>query len=277
MTNLNNLIDTILCRIDSSGNWHISRDEILESLNLQITDVYSSMVTSKNPLVKFGTSSYSDKDTGALICLLECFGYKGAPAEFWKSGLWIPYEIQIELQGSLIESISIAISRHKILYDSFLSIFDNFRSLPRSLDIYLEEYFSRNEITGEAVYSVLKEHPLENEGRRETLLKALAGELFRREIIPYRNLFSPIFIDLRSYLIKEGRIDPPRKPSRQIDETRMNALRLFSYTRDQIIVRKDLKDRYKNLMKQYHPDINPEGLEQAKAINRAYSLLLPDK
>jgi len=34
-----------------------------------------------------------------------------------------------------------------------------------------------------------------------------------------------------------------------------------------------LKSRYRELIRIYHPDINPEGLRRCQEINAAYSLL----
>jgi DnaJ-class molecular chaperone len=37
-----------------------------------------------------------------------------------------------------------------------------------------------------------------------------------------------------------------------------------------------LKKRYRELMKKYHPDINPNGLEKSQQINLAYTILLSE-
>ena len=274
MTLLDILIKAIINKLDDHGSWKTSRDEILELLELDIRDVYRLITESQNPLVSFSTSTFDQNSTGALICLLECFGYDSAPQLFWQAGLWIPYTIQVELQASLIDEISASKSRRKIEYESFLSIFDNFSSLPRSFEIYLEEYFPHDEIIDRAVEKLLKPHSDKSEVNRKLLLKNLSRELFRREIIPYKNLFNEIFIKLKEFLVDKGRIEPPRKKPAPIDESQQKARQLFSYPMDQQIVPKELNQRYKQLMKQYHPDINPSGLEQAKEINRAYSLLL---
>ena len=73
MTSLDILIEAILNKSDTHGTWHISREDILEILSLDIRDVYHLIVASTNPLVSFRTSEYSQNDVGALICLLEEF------------------------------------------------------------------------------------------------------------------------------------------------------------------------------------------------------------
>jgi len=276
MTPLDDLIKYILNNLDTQGSWQISRDDILNLLGLHIQDVYKLMVSSTDPLVKFSISSYSQNDAGALISLLECFGYDQAPQSFWRAGLWIPYRIQVELQESLIDEITSVRSQHKIKYDTFLSIFDNVSSFHRSLDVYLEEFFSRDEITNRTIGKLLKAHSVKMEDPRGLLLQELSYELFRREIVPYRNLFSDIFMKLKAFLISRGRMESPGKQIPLLDETQWNARQLFDYSNDQQILLKELKKRYKKLMKQYHPDVNPQGLEFAKNINRAYSFLLGD-
>lgn len=275
MTALEKLSDSILKELKTRGTWQYSRDEILELIGLNIQDVYVQIVSSANPLVDFKTSSFSQNDTGALISLLECLGFKEAPEHFWQAGLWLPYEVQVELQEHLLDEISVVRSQHKIEYETYLSMFDSVSNFHHSLDIYLEEYFSIEEISAKAIEKLLKAYSLKNENEREQLMRRMAHEMFRREIIPFRNLFSELFMTLKGFLISKGRLESPRREKPKLNEAQMSARQLFGYSESQIIERKELKQRYKNLMKKYHPDVNPRGLELAKDINRAYSTLLP--
>lgn len=272
---LDKLSDAILKEQKAQGTWQFSRDEILALLGLEIQDVYGQIISSPDPLVDFKTSSFTQNDSGALISLLECLGFKEAPEHFWQSGLWIPYEIQVELQEYLLDEIGVVRSKHKIGYETYLSIYDSVSNFHRSLEIYLEEYFSIEEISAEAIGKLLKNHALKNAKATEQLLGRMAQELFRREIIPFRNLFSELFMTLKGFLISKGRLESPGKEKPKINEAQLKARQLFGYSQTHIIDRKELKQRYKNLMKQYHPDVNPRGLELAKDINRAYSALLP--
>lgn len=274
MKPLEYLIKALLKRQDTEGCWQISRDEILEILDLDIRDVYVQIIRSENPLVDFGTSEFSEKDSGALISLLECLGYEKAPDIFSKMGLWIPYSIQVDLLAALIDEITSARNSHTIEFENFLSIFDRFGNFQRSLEIYLEEHFSLPDYIGGAVNTVLSLNFREKRDNHRLLLTRLANELVRREIVPYWNLFSPLYEELKAYLIAKGRMDAPGNAKPAIDKAQSEARRLFSYSKDEAIAKKELKDRYKKLMKRYHPDVNPQGLEKSKEINRAYSLLL---
>lgn len=275
MTALDKLSDSILNELKVRGTWQFSRDDILELLGLEIQDVYVRIISSPDPLVDFKTSTYSQNDAGALISLLECLGFDEAPEHFWQAGLWLPYEVQVELQAQILDEIAIAKAKHKIEYDTYLSIFDSVSNFHRSLEIYLEEYFPIEEISAEAILKLLKSLSVKNKNETEQLLRLMAHELIRREIIPFRNLFSELFLTLKGFLISKGRLESPRREKPKLNEAMMRARRLFGYSETHLIDGKELKQRYKNLMKQYHPDINPGGLEQAKDINRAYSMLLP--
>ncbi|MBB6480402.1 J domain-containing protein [Spirochaeta isovalerica] len=274
---LSELTNYIISISNENGHWQISRDRILELLDLDMTDVYRQIVSSTNPLVSFSISQFTHNDAGALISLLETIGLDKAPEAFWNAGLWIPFAVQTDLQSFLIEQIWEERNNHLIEYESFLSIFDRFGNFHRSIDIYLEEYFPHGPITDRAIGKLLTSINVDPGENRIRLLRSLAYELFRREIIPYRNLFSRFIPELKNYLISKGRIEPPARPRSPVSEEEKIARRLFAYSPDQPIILKDLKDRYKNLMKKYHPDINPEGLEKSKEINRAYCQLLPGK
>jgi curved DNA-binding protein CbpA len=43
---------------------------------------------------------------------------------------------------------------------------------------------------------------------------------------------------------------------------------------DQPLAADALRRRYRELMKRYHPDVNPSGLERCKEINAAYAVLM---
>lgn len=267
MDRLKQLIELIQETSSGRGSWKISRDEVLEALNLDIRDVYSRIVLSQNPLVDYATSEFTERDAGALISLLECLGFEEAPEQFNRSGLWVPYATQVDLLSALIDEVNVVREKHIIDYEGFLSIFDHFRNFHRSLEIYLDENFPTAEIIEKAVDSV-------RNSNNYALLKKLAEELIRREILPYWNLFTPLFEKLKTFLIAKGRLDAPGRKEAPINEAEREARQLFSYSIEENITKKDLKSRYKNLMKRFHPDINPKGLEQSKEINTAYSTLL---
>jgi len=43
------------------------------------------------------------------------------------------------------------------------------------------------------------------------------------------------------------------------------------------VSRTELRSRYRQLIMQYHPDVNPAALERCKDITAAYSLLISEE
>lgn len=274
-----NLINSLSERWNH-GAWEISRDELFILLDIELRDAYRQMASCSDPVVDYHIISYNSENAGALVSLLECLGYSDAPRLFWEAGLWVPYEIQVELQELLVEKIVGARNSHDINFHTFLSMFDSFGNFVRSLDCYLEEFFSREEITDRAVWAVIDTHHEVSAERASILLHGLAREFYRREIVPYRNLFVEIFLKLKIFLMEQGRIESEadNRWQSEAEETAgkedLWARKIFGVGASDPISPGLLKKKYKTLMKIYHPDVNPTGLEQAKEINRAYALLL---
>ena len=75
------------------------------------------------------------------------------------------------------------------------------------------------------------------------------------------------------YLKNEGR-RAAAEPAGQIEPDVVEAARRALGVAGLPLSRRLLRDRYRALMKRFHPDVNPGGLELAKDINAAYSRLL---
>lgn len=260
---------------------------------MELEDFYTRIEQSRSPLVNFATHEYGHTNIGSLITLLEDIGYDDAPRIFWEAGLFIPYDIQIELQETVIELVSREKSLHSIDFMSFESMFNTFGNFPSALDVYLDEFFPWEHLRDEAAELVIESHPETTGELLRPYMVGLAEQLFRKGYVPYRDLFSDIFLELRQYLIIHGLISDP-----DFDETRSRggsesgrsrtsedafsdrriekrrALALFGLSEVQAANPAQVKRRYKQLMKTYHPDINPMGLEKAKEINTAYLLLI---
>ena len=53
-----------------------------------------------------------------------------------------------------------------------------------------------------------------------------------------------------------------------------NALKILDFSENHLPDEKSLKMRYRELVKKFHPDINPDGLVITSKINTAYELVM---
>ncbi|AHC14414.1 hypothetical protein L21SP2_0996 [Salinispira pacifica] len=279
--------------MDLRGRWKIHRDDIMDALEMELEDFYTRIERSRSPLVNFATHEYGHENIGSLITLLEDIGYTEAPRVFWEAGLFIPYDIQIELQETVIELVSREKSLHSIDFLSFESMFNTFGNFPGALDVYLDQFFPWEHLRDEAAELVIESHPETTGELLRPSMVGLAEKLFRKGYVPYRDLFADIFLELRHYLILHGLMEDPwereshsrrsgeggrsRTPGDEASDRRNEKRRarsLFGLSEPEAADPVRVKRRYKELMKTYHPDINPMGLEKSKEINTAYLLLI---
>jgi hypothetical protein len=283
---MEHLIRHIAQRADrGGGTWSVGREQVLELLATDITDAYP-RIARAGTLAEF--SRFTSLNPGNLVSFLELLGHKDAGERMMRAGLWLPDDLQIELQRVLVERAGDLRLLHNVDYPGFLGIFDDSRSLGEAIARYLEMHFPVPELIAWSA-----ERILENRGdihpRSRRLVEELAGELIRRGIVPYLDLFSELLSDLAGFLVTLGKIPDPEAERNQSDgRSRRNdgdpasldrkdrswALKIFSFSPGIDPEPHEIRRRYKQLMKTWHPDINPQGLETAKNINRAYAFLI---
>lgn len=116
---------------------------------------------------------------------------------------------------------------------------------------------------------------------RHSFSSSRVRQILRAEVrsgsIRAEDLFQSLFRVLRERALDWGLIqedfdfDPP--PVFQSPAMKA-ALRFMGFRPEKPPGRGALKDRYRELMKKFHPDVNPAGGEKSRQLNSAYSLLL---
>jgi hypothetical protein len=107
--------------------------------------------------------------------------------------------------------------------------------------------------------------------------------LVQRHVVEFASLAPALMEILRTVALQEGFLHAGRRAEASADSDavyedeattgRDAARRLLGLNVSQP-TKKELQAAYRSLMRKYHPDVNPDGLEMAKKINRAYGLLL---
>lgn len=290
-------LDYLIARLQqdaaTAGTWSLTRDELMAALSIELSDFYTCIERSSNPLVSFATTSYNDGNVGAMVSLGEALGWSDAPERFWRAGLFVPVEIQIELQRRIIEIAEELLELHTIDYQSFGAMFDSFPQPAKAYSLYIEEFFPWADLRDRALEDVVERHSETNGILIRPLIRQLADLLHSRGLVPFAQIFAELLERLYIYLIQSGRIDDPRehdywsrsesryrqgsgfhRPSDSASAAQRAALKTMGLgTSVTDLDLGQLRLRYKELMKRYHPDINPHGLEKSKEINQAFAVL----
>ena len=151
-----------------------------------------------------------------------------------------------------------------------------FGSYERARDVYLEEFFSLDRMRDEAAEQfctrrVFLSPPLALRGARRLL-----EMFFSRHVLDAHAVFFRVLEDMRRVGVETGAIgggrvrrDPPSREEPLVDQARQT-LGLDGAQLSAAVV----KRAYRELMKRFHPDVNPGGLERTQEINGAYAVLL---
>jgi hypothetical protein len=216
---------------------------------------------------------------GDLVTVLERFYGADAEAVLAQSGLFLPHAARIELMEALMRCVDTARESHRTDPETFRAMLGVYGEFGETVDIYIQEYFDRTSLIEDAVDWYGIRHTTGH--FFETTASHYLESLFSRHILDLRTLLAPVEAELRHWAHENGflRDEEPWGDRRSQDSLRTEqsgrlreALKVFGL-RNGAISLEQLKARYKNLLKQYHPDLNPSGLEQCKRINTSYAYL----
>lgn len=288
-------------RAEEDGRWHIRIEELAEYIGIPETELYSTAYRlGEKVTFSDAVDGFSDETVGELVTLLEELAEndragterRDTPATdvealFTDAGIFLPHDRRLELMANFLAVVQHEARTHEIDQDTFVAMLLHFKSFEQSFETYVDEYFDLDaamektalfyrrtfELPPAAFYTAL--HYLEL--------------LFVRKILQLRSLFVSLRNELaelahaagfigrgreRYYTYGDtgsgGRREEARDPG---GDAVRRALKTMQLRQDELSPSR-LKQQYKRLMKRYHPDVNPDGLEMSKRITSSYSVLL---
>jgi len=277
---LKELLD-YLSRKGALGSWEITRDKIQDILGLDITDIYRAVHKENNRIINFHKELYSESESGALISLLETLGYQGVEKAFCQRGLHLSALNLGELQEDFLFYVQNASEWHTLDYQTFLDIYDYQKNFHLAYPLYIEDFFDPKDFQAKAIKSFSLNHTAFQKNPGAYKLKQTMEELLNRRILDFPALFPGIHKKLRSFILtqreapelRRSKGPDPTREARDEQDSKVHSSCQILTLREPFTLG-DLKKAYKDKMRQYHPDINPKGLEMAKALNGAYAILL---
>ena len=274
MSTMESILATLEQRILETGNWTLSLNE-LETLVDPVT-LYRAVYELK--LV--GRDLYSLRSAGELVGLLEHSVASDAELQMRNAGLFLSHDDRIGLTERFVRHVRRAIVLHVPAPEMFRGMVGHFKRYDIAEQTYCDTYLNLVPISDAC--SIEHGEDRENSEVHQLTAKWYLGTLVDRRIVVLTDLGPALFDLLRSIGRQEGAL--PRieaegpetasdRGSGQESGRRAGALALLQL-RSAHPSRSEIQSRYRSLMRQYHPDVNPDGLEMAKQINAAYAALL---
>lgn len=279
-------------------------DELSSLTGIPATELYSAAYRLGDK-VNFSDAvdGFSNETVGELLTILEEFydsadrSAEDVEAAFTDSGVFLPHDRRLELMANFMAVVQHEARQHQIDQDTFVAMLLHFKSFEQSFQTYIEEFFDLEAAMEKTArfYRRTCELPAAAFHTARNYLRLL----FVRKILQIRSLFVSLRNDLAelawaagfvgskrerfyTYGDPRGSYGDPRGERLGEDESRgtaaaeeavRQALKTMQLRREDLSPSR-LKQQYKRLMKRYHPDINPEGLEMSKRITSSYSVLL---
>jgi hypothetical protein len=289
-------VQEISSRAEDDGTWRLSIDELSSLTGIPATDLYSAAYRLGDK-VNFSDAvdGFSDETVGELLTSLEEFYETDIEATFTDYGVFLPHDRRLELMANFMAVVQHEARQHEIDQDTFVAMLLHFKSFEESFQTYVEEFFDLEAAIDKTAqfYRRTCELPQAAFHTARNYLKLL----FVRKILQTRSLFVSLRNDLAELAWSAGFVGSKReryytygntsygnargerfgedasRGTEAAEDAVRQALKTMQLRREDLSPSR-LKQQYKRLMKRYHPDVNPEGLEMSKRITSSYSVLL---
>lgn len=260
-------------------SWSVGLEFALGLLDLTMTDFVKYRYSLRDldlpydPL--YTPDRFDESSVHELMDLLEYCGFEPVPA-FRSAGLFLPGRDQIDWQEFYVSVFLSKLSQHDIQKDALETALAASSSRDAALLFYLESVIDPDSILEQAVSLFLESKGIENHAFSRRILKSLVQTWYGRREIVDEDLYRTIFPALEQSAVKSGILSGQEFEdyitTGPVPDEVMDALSRMGLKKLPTVSK--LKSKYRQLMKEHHPDRNPAGLEIARSINVSYAVVL---
>ena len=255
----------------SNGKWFIEANTLADALGISKTDYQREMYKLRDR-VQYNTGIYdgfSEKD-GELLCMLvaDILKIDNIDQHFAWGGIYFNESWQGKLKTYFIDYTSNLFENHSIDTELLSLLASSTLRFEDASDSYIDEKFDIDTLITRCSNAFCEYYGIETDHGAEIFLAASLGELFKAGILTTKKITAPLADRLYySHFGHHRRKKIPAKPGRND-----RLLKFFAVKPD--ATAEDLKKRYREMLKEFHPDVNRNGLEMTKKIIAHYRELI---
>ena len=250
---------------DRTGStWSIPASTVRKILDLDELEYFRTAYRVRDGISALTKERFGPDDAVFLLELFEACGIHGAEDAFTGAGLHVDYVLGAEIQDSYITFAVERARDHHPDDHHFRSLLEEASDFQTAFKRYLDVWFRRDALSTDSIEPFVRKKGFRFPDIAGITIARYIELLYMRHILEWYNLFP----NLRKRFSEKF---SPRQPENLPDEVEL-ALRVLGFPVLPGSFR-EVRSRYKSLMKRYHPDVNPSGLEHSKRINTAFALL----
>ena len=278
---LDAVVHLVSSRIDEEGNWSVCSDELITALDTDPV-LFWRAVHALRDRIGFteAVDGFSQDSAGDLVTVLERIAGPQAEEALTRAGLFLPHPLRAELMEELFSRAERFASAHSLREDELAAMIGFAGSVSDAIGIYFGEHVDLDALIDECAgpFAAARGMPLIGALTAARCLR----DFVRRHLIEERSLFYGLERRLRLAARRLGYRDAGAESptgEAQGSDGRTGVSRLvwakaIMGLPSAPIAAETLRRRYRELIKRYHPDVNPAGLERCKDINAAYAVLM---
>ncbi len=298
---LNNIINEIKSTANKKGYWALSSQRLIELTKI-VPYKFRTYLTKTKKMVNMpsGKDMFTNNNPEDLICLLEVIYGHCIEDKFSKAGIFIPHKTRIVLNELLLNNINKAVNNHNINTEDFEAMLYGTDLFKEAKNIYYDEEFNIDGFIKETCDQFLAKNNYQIVILAKNNILLYLKSLFDRNILSKQIIFYSLEGRLKEFAKSKNLYKQENVYEKETHQNRQFKTHSYSHNNKkkhrhkqspyidksdkerakQIMGlcgdpdAKTIKKKYKELMKIYHPDVNPRGLEMSQKINCAYSILI---
>ena len=271
---LTSLIDAMRDSAVADGTWTIATDRVISLLSVEPAEFYRVLYAVRDRIcLSDAIDGFAPDNVGDLVTILECMHGASVETAFREASLFLGHNSRIDLMECFLSVVQEAAGGHSVRRAEFEAMLRTTGDFDEAVSAYLNDSFSLNLLFRRACERF--DPGSRNDAVSRRLLRDYLESLFSRHVLSVRAVFGAIARQLWDLAFECGFFDRETNAAEDTAEIAdLDRARAAMGLRGKGAGREVLRRRYRELMKLYHPDVNPRGLERCKEINNAYSLLL---
>lgn len=272
------VVEEMLEEIESmteGPNWTLSLDSMLGVLGVSREEYYRAQYAKRK---RYGmqVDEFGPENVSRLLDVLGDFGHSEAPEVFEKAGYYFSPDRLEDWQEFFLSVTTARLLSHQIDREELTTALSACRRPQDGLEYYCEAKFRLEDLVQFACTLYQNKNGIEGHSHSTGSLCSHILTLFQKRVLKKEDLFASLILALSERAVEWGlmREEEFRQKSERLSEEIAAALQQLEMPPVHLPDSDRLKQQYRALLKKYHPDVNPRGLERTRDLNSAYTLLL---